>query len=102
MAIQFAELLNLGQQQSQRLLTLDERVDASASQASQAVELNNALLRQLVEDVQYVRYQISNPPPRNALDPTKDLDVVLEDALGYRLEVPMDWIDNWDVRIQPV
>jgi hypothetical protein len=95
----FTKLEALGQQQSQRLLTLDEKVETSSSQTAEAADLTNRLLRRLVEDVQHVKYQMSNPPPPTALDPTKELPVVLEDALGYQLVVPMDWIGSWEVRI---
>ncbi|KAK1829516.1 hypothetical protein QBC39DRAFT_356297 [Podospora conica] len=87
---------NLGQEHSQRLLTLDRRVESSAIRTSEAVGLTNKRLAQLVEDVQHVKYQMSNPLPQPALDPSKDFPVILEDALGYQLTVPMDWIDTWD------
>jgi len=91
-------LEKLSQQQSQQLIDLDERVESSTSRTSQAVGLTNDLLRKLVEDVQVVRYQMSNSGPSRALDPTKNLPVLLEDPLGYHLTVPMDWINSWEVK----
>lgn len=32
------------------------------------------------------------------LDPTRDMPVWFEDALGNLSEIPMDWIHTWDVR----
>ncbi|KAK0647092.1 hypothetical protein B0T16DRAFT_414687 [Cercophora newfieldiana] len=90
-------LEKLSQQQHQQLSTLDERVELSVGQNSQAINLANDLLRKLVEDVQHVRYHMSNPPPPGALDPTKNLPVLLEDPLGYCLTVPMEWIKSWEV-----
>ncbi|KAK0631300.1 hypothetical protein B0T14DRAFT_1158 [Immersiella caudata] len=93
---QFTKLEGLSQQQSQQLLALDEKVNTANSKSSSAVDLTNSLLRRLVEDVQHVKYQMSNPLPPNALDPTKELPILLEDALGYQLVVPMDWVDSWE------
>lgn len=89
----------LAQQHSQRLLTLNQHAEASATCTSEAVALNQQILCQLAEDVRHVKYQMSNPTPRGALDPTRELPVILEDALGFQLTIPMDWINGWGVSI---
>ena len=38
-------------------------------------------------------------PLLRGLDPTKGLPVFLEDALGEVLEIPLQWLDDWDVCI---
>jgi hypothetical protein len=97
---QLTAIEDLGQQSSQRLLMLNERVDSSATNTSEAVGLTNHMLHQVLEDIQHVKYHMSNPAPQITLDPTKELPIVLEDALGCHLTVPMDWIENWDVRMR--
>lgn len=89
----------LAEQGSQRLLTLNQAAEGSATCTSEAVVLNQQILCQLAEDVRHVKYQLTNSPPRGALDPTRELPVILEDALGFQLTVPMDWIDTWDVSL---
>lgn len=95
------EIEDLAQQHSQRLLTLNQHAEATATCTSEAVVLNQQVLCQLAEDVRHVKYQMSNPPPRGALDPTRELPVILEDVLGFQLPIPMDWIDGWVVSILP-
>lgn len=82
---------DLAQQHYQRLLTLNQHADATATCTSEAVVLNQQVLCQLAEDVRHVKYQISNPPPEGALEPTRELPVMLEDALGFQPKIPMDW-----------
>jgi len=76
------------------ITTQTTSLEALGRQQSQQL---TPMVRQLVEDVGRVRYQMSNPPPRAALDPTKDLPILLEDPLGTRLTVPMEWVKSWEV-----
>lgn len=39
----------------------------------------------------------SNPMFFRSLDPTRNMPVVFEDALGNVLEIPLDWLHNWGV-----
>ncbi|KAK3349651.1 hypothetical protein B0T25DRAFT_582548 [Lasiosphaeria hispida] len=83
---EFTALKELGQEQSRQLSALDK---SSGSQALKAVDLSNNLLRQLAEDVRHVKYQMSSPSPPNALDPTKECPILLEDALGLLPSSPV-------------
>lgn len=97
MSTQKTVIEKLTEERCEQLTTLAETADKSTEQTFQAFSISSNLLHKLVEDVQHVKYQMWNLPPIGALDPTKDLPVMLEDSLGHILAVPMDWIKTWEV-----
>ena len=60
-----------------------------------------SLMIQLSQNVINLQIIASNPIFLRSLDPTKELPVVLEDALGRHLMIPPEWIDalDWEVRL---
>jgi hypothetical protein len=46
--------------------------------------------------VGYVQVMVSNTMYLRSLDPTKELPVNLEDALGHTLPLPKEWLEDWD------
>ncbi|KAK3349545.1 hypothetical protein B0T25DRAFT_482206 [Lasiosphaeria hispida] len=54
------------------------------------------MLVDLAENVVNLQVLVSNPTYLRPLDPTKDLPITLEDAFGYRLTLPEEWINDWE------
>lgn len=95
---QRATMEGLARQHSQLRLEVDQRDEALVLCISEPVVLNQPVLCRLAEEVRHRMYQMSNPPPRAALDPTMDLPFLLEDALGVLLTVHINCIkDGWVV-----
>lgn len=62
-----------------------------------------ALLVQISQTVINLQVMASRSIYLRPLDPTKELPVVLEDALGNELPLPAEWLDSleWEVSIRP-
>lgn len=62
-----------------------------------------ALLIQISQTVINLQAMASNSMFLRPLDPTKELPVILEDALGNELPIPAQWLDSleWEVRMCP-
>lgn len=62
-----------------------------------------ALLVQISQTVINLQAIASNSMFLRPLDPTKELPVILEDALGNELPIPAQWLDSleWEVSMCP-
>lgn len=67
------------------------------------LEVKNLLI-QLSQNVIDLQITASNSIFIRLLDPTRELPVVLEDALGRQLEIPAQWIDalEWEVSLHQI
>lgn len=59
-------------------------------------EINNHVVnvRQAVTTLQT---KVTSPMPRNFLDPTKDMPLFVDDALGNTIEIPLRLVHSWEV-----
>ena len=51
----------------------------------------------VIEHVLQLQQMLSNASFMRSLDPTKGLPIILEDSLGFNNEIPVEWLDDWDV-----
>lgn len=58
-------------------------------------------LQQMVDRIYYAVLSLQDVASRalylRSLDPTKGLPIILEDALGNIREIPLDWVNSWEV-----
>lgn len=100
-------------QQSIKQLELLERVDqqqaaqektcsgilASLKESLAGTLYLGDILTQVSHNVAHLQITLSSLASMRSLDPTKELPVILEDALGRQLPIPAQWIDSleWEV-----
>ena len=69
----------------------------TARNAFGAIIQVKGMLTDLAEKVIQLQVVLSNSIYVRGLDPTTNLPITLEDALGTYLTLPEDWIDDWEV-----
>jgi hypothetical protein len=64
-----------------------------------AVRSMQRMIEQIFQTVLSLHDLVSQTTYMRSLDPTKGLPVILEDALGNIRELPLDWIESWEVGV---
>ncbi|RYO92152.1 hypothetical protein DL762_001810 [Monosporascus cannonballus] len=93
------------QEQTQQLRKIDDRLatqDQSygiilswVKNTSAAILEIKEMIGRMSRDVINLQYLASNSMFFQSLDPTRDMPVVFEDALGNVINIPMAWIHDW-------
>ena len=100
-------LARLYEEQAQQLRRIGHRLSgqeqASIGVLSITRDTHMALLQtkemlgQVCQVVAYLQSVVMMQPLVRTLDPTRDMPVLFEDALGNVIPIPMPWIHNWSV-----
>ncbi len=100
----------LSREQAQELGQITKRLDSHESssitilgqvkQAFGAIVQVQWMLGNVADRVVRLHDMLASSTYMRGLDPTKNLPVVFEDALGFQRELPMDWLEDWEVRTQ--
>ncbi len=99
-----------GNEHSQQLVNCFKRLDiqdqsqetllATVKQAFGAIIEVKDILVSVAQNVVQVQVMVSNMACIRTLDPTKELPITLEDALGFHVPLPMEFFGNeldWEV-----
>lgn len=102
-------MLHLSRDQSTQLFALSERVKTQTEHIDTVVSQNKSRFRvildikdvvtQLVTVVADFRVLLSNQAITRPLDPTRNLPLIVEDALGTLVEIPLDLVHSWGVLV---
>lgn len=103
-----AQQVEGSQRQEQRLDAMNRRLDSDrrVNEAILAfvqklfhsiIELKQMMM-QVVEALAQLQIWASSHMSIRGLDPTAGLPIILEDALGYILPIPLEWVEDWEVR----
>lgn len=57
------------------------------------------MLAVVAQNIVRLQFQASDTMHFKALDPTKGMPIMLEDPLGFVLEIPLDCVHDWDVSL---
>lgn len=95
--------LRLSQDQTTQLYALSERMKKQEGKIwdilSQAKQTFSAVLgvRDMVSQVYQAVIGLRALVISHSLDPTKDLPLIVEDALGNTIKIPLDLVHSWEV-----
>jgi len=71
------------------MTVLENNIGRTATKTSDTLD-------RITDEVCALRHLTLNPAPSRSLDPTRELPVILEDAMGTQRQLPMDCIHNWE------
>ncbi|RYP69338.1 hypothetical protein DL771_006148 [Monosporascus sp. 5C6A] len=93
-------------EQTQQLAGINQRLDTQEESRGMLLDIvgktSNAIIQvkemlvDVAEKVAYLHIMVSNAIYIRGLDPTKDLPIILEDALGISLPLPENWLEDWE------
>ncbi|KAK8112668.1 hypothetical protein PG984_013194 [Apiospora sp. TS-2023a] len=84
-----------------RFSDLNRRLEAQTTRMMSAMSILLAIFHELGYVKKFIiavmlHLRMMSGPLFRGLDPTKGFPVFLEDALGNILEIPLQWLDDWD------
>lgn len=94
------KLLNTVDNHVQGLQRGSQTTQATASMALNVTEQMNGVLTRVAEDVTRSHALLASFTLIHSLDPTREKPVHFEDSFGTIHELPMSFLNDWDVGIQ--
>jgi hypothetical protein len=99
-------------EQGERLQRIDERLKGqelsntsivtSVSRAFAAIVQLKGMLADVADNVVHLQVLVSNSIFIRSLDPTRDLPITFEDAMGISRPLPLEWLNDWQVKYRGI